>query len=320
MKSTELDGSVSEWNDSNDSDLGSNHPSQRDDAPTQTTVSDELNKTTHGPDVEEVPDSPRSADAGPAWQHDQTATSADRISPVPPKSAVNPADDGSKQTLGDQTRWTRVRRKDFPPAVLDVFHIPWWRHEGDSDYIMIDKEAARVVDKEWGKSRRRTKKKAIRPRVSTAFGGKLDYETKSKHDEDVNGGSAFGSARPASVASEPHAPIASQEPARIASPKVIRAIAETRAPGVLEKNFTLIDETGIATGAEDLIEEIEEEGEKGNPFPHRGVTRIPRRLVHDKVLHDLGYLYYEEVCFFSTNIGLHHANCSRAICSSSRRR
>ena len=47
----------------------------------------------------------------------------------------------------------------------------------------------------------------------------------------------------------------------------------------------------------EFVEEIKEEkiesGEK--PYPRRGKTRMPRRLVHTKVLYDLGYPFYEEV-------------------------
>jgi hypothetical protein len=38
-------------------------------------------------------------------------------------------------------------------------------------------------------------------------------------------------------------------------------------------------------------EEIKEE----KPYPRRGKTRMPKRLVHTKVLFDLGYPFYEEV-------------------------
>jgi hypothetical protein len=39
------------------------------------------------------------------------------------------------------------------------------------------------------------------------------------------------------------------------------------------------------------IREVKEE----KPYPRRGKTRMPKRLVHTKVLYDLGYPYYEEV-------------------------
>lgn len=45
--------------------------------------------------------------------------------------------------------------------------------------------------------------------------------------------------------------------------------------------------------AESVRETIIEEKEK--PYPRRGKTRMPKRLVHTKVLYDLGYPYYEEV-------------------------
>jgi hypothetical protein len=35
--------------------------------------------------------------------------------------------------------------------------------------------------------------------------------------------------------------------------------------------------------------------EEEKPYPRRGKTRMPKRLVHTKVLFDLGYPYYEEV-------------------------
>ena len=41
-------------------------------------------------------------------------------------------------------------------------------------------------------------------------------------------------------------------------------------------------------------EEIREEKIE-KPYPRKGKTRMPRRLVHTKVLYDLGYPYYEEV-------------------------
>ena len=42
-------------------------------------------------------------------------------------------------------------------------------------------------------------------------------------------------------------------------------------------------------------EVIEEVGEYEKPFPRRGKTRMPRRLVHTKVLYEMGYPFYEEV-------------------------
>jgi len=32
------------------------------------------------------------------------------------------------------------------------------------------------------------------------------------------------------------------------------------------------------------------------PYPRKGKTRMPKRLVHTSVLYDLGYPFYEEVC------------------------
>lgn len=40
---------------------------------------------------------------------------------------------------------------------------------------------------------------------------------------------------------------------------------------------------------------IEEEKPAEKPYPRRGKTRMPKRLVHTKVLFDLGYPFYEEV-------------------------
>ena len=42
-------------------------------------------------------------------------------------------------------------------------------------------------------------------------------------------------------------------------------------------------------------EVVEEFGEREKPFPRRGKTRMPRRLVNPRVLYDLGYPYHEEV-------------------------
>jgi hypothetical protein len=41
--------------------------------------------------------------------------------------------------------------------------------------------------------------------------------------------------------------------------------------------------------------DIVEEKIVEKPYPRKGKTRMPRRLVHTKVLYDLGYPYYEEV-------------------------
>lgn len=41
----------------------------------------------------------------------------------------------------------------------------------------------------------------------------------------------------------------------------------------------------------ELVESVKEE----RPYPRRGKTKMPKRLVHTKVLYDLGYPYYEEV-------------------------
>lgn len=40
---------------------------------------------------------------------------------------------------------------------------------------------------------------------------------------------------------------------------------------------------------------VEEEKVVEKPYPRRGKTRMPKRLVHTKVLFDLGYSFYEEV-------------------------
>ncbi|KIW33106.1 uncharacterized protein PV07_04599 [Cladophialophora immunda] len=45
---------------------------------------------------------------------------------------------------------------------------------------------------------------------------------------------------------------------------------------------------------EEIIEERREEIIEEKPYPRRGKTRMPKRLVHTKVLFDLGYPYYEE--------------------------
>lgn len=48
------------------------------------------------------------------------------------------------------------------------------------------------------------------------------------------------------------------------------------------------------TMREEFFEEVKEEKEV-KQYPRRGKTRMPKRLVHTKVLYDLGYPYYEEV-------------------------
>ena len=42
--------------------------------------------------------------------------------------------------------------------------------------------------------------------------------------------------------------------------------------------------------------EVPESVKEEKTYPRRGKTRMPKRLVHTKVLYDLGYPYYEEVC------------------------
>jgi hypothetical protein len=49
------------------------------------------------------------------------------------------------------------------------------------------------------------------------------------------------------------------------------------------------------TVREEIIEERKEEIIEEKPYPRRGKTRMPKRLVHTKVLFDLGYPFYEEV-------------------------
>ncbi|KIX02198.1 uncharacterized protein Z518_08137 [Rhinocladiella mackenziei CBS 650.93] len=44
----------------------------------------------------------------------------------------------------------------------------------------------------------------------------------------------------------------------------------------------------------EFVEEVKEEIKEEKPYPRRGKTRMPKRLVHTKVLFDLGYPYYEE--------------------------
>ncbi|EXJ90224.1 hypothetical protein A1O1_03323 [Capronia coronata CBS 617.96] len=48
------------------------------------------------------------------------------------------------------------------------------------------------------------------------------------------------------------------------------------------------------TVREEFFEEVKEETKEVKPYPRRGKTRMPKRLVHTKVLYDLGYPYYEE--------------------------
>jgi hypothetical protein len=43
----------------------------------------------------------------------------------------------------------------------------------------------------------------------------------------------------------------------------------------------------------EFVDSVKEE----KPYPRRGKTRMPKRLVHTKVLYDLGYPYYEEVSY-----------------------
>jgi hypothetical protein len=51
-----------------------------------------------------------------------------------------------------------------------------------------------------------------------------------------------------------------------------------------------------SSGSRDREEEvIEEVGEVEKPFPRRGKTRMPRRLVHTRILEDFRYPYHEEV-------------------------
>lgn len=56
-------------------------------------------------------------------------------------------------------------------------------------------------------------------------------------------------------------------------------------------------EEGREEVREELREEevIEEFGEREKPFPRRGKTRMPRRLVNTRILNDLRYPYHEEV-------------------------
>lgn len=51
-----------------------------------------------------------------------------------------------------------------------------------------------------------------------------------------------------------------------------------------------------APSEEHIEEHIVEEKIVEKPYPRRGKTRMPKRLVHTKVLFDLGYPYYELVC------------------------
>ena len=45
----------------------------------------------------------------------------------------------------------------------------------------------------------------------------------------------------------------------------------------------------------DFVEEVKEEKIVEKSYPRKGKTRMPRRLVHTKVLYELGYPFYEEV-------------------------
>lgn len=55
------------------------------------------------------------------------------------------------------------------------------------------------------------------------------------------------------------------------------------------------------TVKEEFIEEKREEIVQEKPYPRRGKTRMPKRLVSTKVLFDLGYPYYEEVSLHCTH-------------------
>jgi hypothetical protein len=78
------------------------------------------------------------------------------------------------------------------------------------------------------------------------------------------------------------------------------------------------DDSGSRDGfeREEFKEEvIEEVGEREKPFPRRGKTKMPRRLVSTKVLYDLKYPFYEEVRK-NHQYWPQHTNCRRAIWSS----
>lgn len=47
----------------------------------------------------------------------------------------------------------------------------------------------------------------------------------------------------------------------------------------------------------EVVEEVKEEFKEEKTYPRKGKTRMPKRLVHTKVLFDLGYPFYEEVSF-----------------------
>lgn len=58
---------------------------------------------------------------------------------------------------------------------------------------------------------------------------------------------------------------------------------------------TIHDDTRSEHISEHITREKVEEQKVEKPYPRRGKTRMPKRLVHTKVLFDLGYPYYEEV-------------------------
>jgi hypothetical protein len=66
-------------------------------------------------------------------------------------------------------------------------------------------------------------------------------------------------------------------------------------PEIREEIIEKRDDSSSRYGFEREEEVIEEVGKREKPYPRRGKTKMPRRLVSTKVLNDLKYPFYEEV-------------------------
>lgn len=75
-----------------------------------------------------------------------------------------------------------------------------------------------------------------------------------------------------------------------------------------EEEYHHVRERSRAPPRRAIREEIVRERRVEKTYPRKGRTKFPKRLVHPRALHELGYPYIEHVCWSSSLSVLNHTN------------
>ena len=172
------------------------------------------------------------------------------------------------------SRWERVLTREFPIASLDRLAVPWRKAEGREDIIVIDREFATAVRKE-------------RARHDSANLEDLSSMARATIAEDYE---------PRDLPDLHESTDKNLPTAEINSPPAQHITIIHRQPTI---------ETLGSNSPERVAEEMNSERKDNDPsylnketeppYPRRGKTRMPRRLVSMQALTELGYPAHLEV-------------------------